>query len=50
MVMKESIINYIITYINKNTNYDYKDINKISYGIEGLYLMITKLIIITLLK
>lgn len=48
--MKESIINYIITYINKNTNYDYKDINKISYGIEGLYLMITKLIIVFVLS
>ena len=48
--MKERIIKYILGFINKNTNYSNKEIDKISYGLEGLYLMTTKLFIIFILS
>ena len=47
--MKKMIINYAMNLIKKNGNYDEEKLSIIKYGLEGLYLTITKLIIIFLL-
>ena len=47
--MKKIIINYAMNLIEKNGNYDEEKLSIIKYGLEGLYLTITKLIIIFLL-
>lgn len=47
--MKKMIINYAMNLIEKNGNYDEEKLSIIKYGLEGLYLTITKLIIIFLL-
>ncbi len=45
--MKEKFLNNSVAFITKyNKNYTEDDIDKIKYGLEGLYLTITKLIII----
>ena len=49
--MKEVFLNNSINFITKyNPNYTEDDIEKIKYGLEGLYLTLTKLIIILLLS
>jgi len=49
--MKKKIINYCLNIIKKNfPNYDEEKISIIKYGLEGLYLTITKLIIILILS
>ena len=47
--MKKMIINYAMNLIEKNGNYNEEKLSIIKYGLEGLYLTITKLIIIFLL-
>ena len=47
--MKKMIINYVMNLIEKNGNYNEEKLSIIKYGLEGLYLTITKLIIIFLL-
>ena len=44
--MKKIIINRCINYIEKNTNYDETKLKEIKYGLEGIYLTISKLIVI----
>ncbi len=47
--MKEVIINGIMNNISKNYNYDDIKLKEIKYGIETIYLTITKAIIITII-
>ena len=48
--MKEVFLNKSLNFISKNNNsYTEDEIEKIKYGLEGLYLTITKLIIILIL-
>ena len=48
--MKEVFLNKSLNFILKNNNsYTEDEIEKIKYGLEGLYLTITKLIIILIL-
>lgn len=47
--MKNFIINKCIEYIKNNTNYNEIKLKEIKYGLEGLYLTISKLIIIFIL-
>lgn len=47
--MKKRIINKCINIIEQNKDYDEIKINEIKYGLEGIYLMITKLTIISLI-
>ena len=44
--MKKYIINKCVCYIKNNTNYNDVQISEIKYGLEGIYLTITKMIII----
>lgn len=46
--MKDRFINFLINYIKKYNNYNDIKIEEIRYGLEGLYLTITKLVIICL--
>ncbi len=49
--MKQSFLNHSINFITKNhPNYTADDIEKLSYGLEGIYLTITKIIIIIALS
>ena len=48
--MKNLIINNCMNYIKSNTNYDDIKLKEIKYGIEAIYLMISKLIIIIALS
>lgn len=47
--MKKIIMNYIMNLIKNNGNYDDEKLAVIKYGLEGLYLTISKLIIILFL-
>ncbi len=47
--MKEKVISYLMTQIKKKNLYDEIKIEQIQYGLEGLYSIITKSIIIILL-
>ena len=47
--MKKVVMNYLMNLIKKNNNYDEEKLAIIRYGLEGLYLTITKFIIILLL-
>ena len=47
--MKKLIMNYTMNIIKKNSDYDEEKLAVIKYGLEGLYLTITKLIVIFLL-
>ena len=47
--MKERFLNSCINFITKYNDYTEKDIKKLRYGLEGLYLTITKTIIILIL-
>ena len=44
--MKKVVMNYAMNLIKNNNNYDEEQLAIIRYGLEGLYLTITKLIII----
>ena len=44
--MKSIIMNSTMSFIKKNCNYDETKLAEIKYGLEGLYLTITKLIVI----
>lgn len=44
--MKKFIIEKCMNYIEKNTNYDHIKLKEIEYGLVGIYLTITKMIII----
>ncbi len=47
--MKEKVVNKTLNFLLKNGNYSKSDREKLKYGIEGIYLTITKCIIIFLL-
>lgn len=47
--MKEKFLNSSINFINSNGKYSEQDIKKLRYGLEGIYLTITKMIFIILL-
>lgn len=47
--MKEKFLNSTICFLEKYNSYSEKDIKKLRYGLEGIYLTITKMIIILLL-
>ncbi len=47
--MKKFVLDKCMNIIKKNKNYDKTKLAEIKYGLEGLYLMITKLIIITII-
>ena len=47
--MKKLIINYCINIIEKKNKYSKEDIEKIKYGLEGIYLSFTKIFIIIIL-
>ena len=44
--MKKKIINSVISIIRKNCDYDTVKLEEIQYGLEGLYLTLSKLIVI----
>ncbi len=49
--MKQAFLNYSIKWITKyNPNYSEEQIEQLQYGLEGLYLTITKLIVISILS
>lgn len=45
--MKAIFMNSTMTFLKKYNNYSVKDLEKLEYGLEGIYLTITKLIIIS---
>lgn len=47
--MKEFVLNKCMNIIKKEKNYDKTKLAEIKYGLEGMYLMITKLIIISII-
>jgi len=47
--MSSFIVNKTLDFIKNYSNYSNKDLNKIKYGIEGVYLTISKIIIIILI-
>lgn len=44
--MKEQFLNSTINFLQKYNNYSEKEVMKLKYGLEGLYLTITKLVVI----
>ena len=48
--MKDKILDKCIFFLQKYNNYSKKDIQKLRYGLEGIYLTITKMIFILLLS
>lgn len=46
--MKEQFLNSTLGFLQKYNNYSEKDLMKLKYGLEGIYLTITKLVIILL--
>ena len=48
--MKDFIIDKCVNYIKKYNDYSNDDINIIRYGLEGIYLTITKVLIIIILS
>lgn len=47
--MKEKFLNSTIIFLKKYNSYSENDIKKLRYGLEGLYLTITKMIIVLIL-
>ena len=47
--MKKILINRCMIYIEKNTNYNKTKLSEIKYGLESIYLSVSKIIIISLL-
>jgi len=50
IVIKQKFLNRSMSLINKYTTYSEDDIEKLKYGLEGLYLTITKTVIILLIS
>lgn len=48
--MKKFIINKCMDYIKKNTNYNNTKLSEIKYGLEAIYLTLSKLIVIFILS
>ena len=48
--MKEVVLTKSINFISQYKEYSEEELEKINYGLEGLYLTITKLVIIVLLS
>lgn len=48
--MKDIVVNKCMNYISKNTKYNKTKLAEIKYGIEGIYLTITKLIIVLVIS
>lgn len=48
--MKKFIVNKCMNYIKKNTNYDEIKLKEIEYGLVGIYLTYSKLIIISIIS
>lgn len=48
--MKKFIVNNVMNYIKKNTNYDDIKLKEIEYGIVSIYLTISKIIIVLILS
>ena len=48
--MKEQFLNSTINFLSKYNSYSEHDIKKLKYGLEGIYLTITKLVIVLLLS
>ena len=49
MKMKNLIVNSYMNHIKKNNNYSKEKLEKIEYGLTGLYLTISKIIIVSLI-
>ena len=50
-MMKQAFLNHSVAFITKyNTSYNEEQMEKLKYGLEGLYLTITKLVVILLLS
>ena len=49
MELNQVFVDKTINFIKKNTNYSSKDISKIKYGLEGIFLTLTKVVIIFLI-
>ena len=47
--MKKLIINKLMNYIKKNGNYSNKELMEIEYGLTGIYLTLSKIIIISII-
>lgn len=47
--MKEKFLNSTMNFLKKYKNYSKDDIEKLEYGLEGIYLTLTKLVVIFLL-
>lgn len=47
--MKKLIINKLMNYIKKNGNYSSKELIEIEYGLTGIYLTLSKIIIISII-
>lgn len=48
--MKEKFLNFCITFLQKNNDYSELELKKLRYGLEGIYLTLTKTIIILLVS
>ena len=48
--MKEKFLDYTINYLKKYNNYSKDEIKKLRYGLEGIYLTLTKTIVILLVS
>lgn len=48
--MKEKFLNLCITFLQKNNDYSELELKKLRYGLEGIYLTLTKTIIILLVS
>lgn len=48
--MNNFILNQTLNFVKNNTNYDEKELLKIKYGLEGIYLTITKIVIILIIS
>lgn len=48
--MKEKFLDFCITFLQKNNDYSELELKKLRYGLEGIYLTLTKTIIILLVS
>lgn len=48
--MKEKFLDFCITFLQKNNDYSELEIKKLRYGLEGIYLTLTKTVIILLVS
>lgn len=47
--MKTAVINKMVNFLSKYETYEGEDLERLKYGLEGIYLTITKLVVILLL-